>query len=139
MMATQYVIGVPAAAAVFVAAMNFVGDAIDPGTGITIHSLTFVNDPGPAIVQSRTVSAQNAIFAGWEAKISVGGKAICEGSGSWSYPAGTKAPVIDVDEWVGDVGCWDRLPVGVTMQACSEYKWGDGERTDACTLGFKKE
>ena len=139
MISSQYLVGVPMVTAGFLAAMKFVGSLVDPGSGIAVNSLTFVNAPAPAIVQDRMVYAKTALYAGWEAVLAVDGKPICEGAGSWSYPAGHKSPIILIDDWVDDKGCWERLPVGVTIQACAKYKWGDGERTEACTLGFKKE
>ncbi|MGB1390304.1 MAG: hypothetical protein ACPG61_15610 [Paracoccaceae bacterium] len=138
MISSQYFVGVPFVTAGFLAAMKFVGSLVDPGTAIVIHSLTFTNDPEPAIVQDRTVLAKNALFAGWSAEITANGELECEGGGSWSYSAGHKTPTLPIDAWVGERGCWDKLPVDVSLQACATYRWGDGEHTKACALAFRK-
>jgi len=138
MIYSQYFLGAPFVAAIGLAAMNFVEETIDPGPGIVVHSLIFSNDPTPQIIQDRTVYAQNKIIATWSAKITAAGAEACDGAGSWGYPAGHKTPAMGVDEWVGESGCWGRLPVDVTLQACAVYEWGDGQRTEACSLGFRK-
>lgn len=138
MIYSQYFLGAPLLAAIGLGAMNFVEETIDPGPGIVVHSLTFTNDPSPAIVQDRTVYAQSKIIATWVAKITAGGAEVCEGHGAWPYPAGRKTPTMKIDEWVGESGCWGRLPVDVTLQACAVYEWGDGKKTEACSLGFRK-
>ena len=138
MMWSQYVLGVPALTAAGLAALKFVTAAVVPMSGIEVHSLAFVNDPTPAIVQDRTVHASSRLVAIWSAQITADGVHVCDGSGSWPYPAGHKAPTIALNEWVGHEGCWERLPVNVTLQACAKYEWGDGQSTEACTLGFRK-
>ena len=139
MMWSQYILGVPALTAAGLAALKFVTAAVVPVSGIEVHSLTFTNDPRPAIVQDRTVHASSRLVAKWSAQITSNGDLICVGGDYWPYPAGHETPTIDVDEWVGDSGCWARLPVNVTLQACAKYEWGDGESTAACTIGFRKE
>ncbi|WP_439150786.1 hypothetical protein [Sulfitobacter sp.] len=136
---SQYIVGVPVLTAAFLGAMEFFGSVIDPGVGIEIHSLTFTNAPRPVIVQDRTVVAEHTLFAGWEAKITIDGKAVCDGRGAWAYAAGHITAPVPFDEWVGEQGCWEKLPKDITMQACAEYKWGDGEEEKACSIGFRKE
>lgn len=140
MMSIQWVIGVPAAGVVFAGVLKVLGSAIDPQSGIEVHSLTFTNDPAPAIVQDRTVHAANSLTAKWTTEVTVGGKVIdaCSGKGWWDYPAGRKTPIIRIDEWTGRPGCWDALPEGKTIQACAKYIWGDGDFASQCTLGFRK-
>ena len=138
MISSQTIFGVSFVGAGFLAAMKFVGGIVDPGAGITVHSLTFVDAPIPAMVQHRTVFAEKALFAGWETVVIEDGRQKCGGAGSWAYASGEASPVIPFDAWVGDTGCWERLTAGATLQACAEYNWGDGENTKACSLGFRK-
>lgn len=143
MITTQWAIAVPAAGVIIGGVMRILGSAIEPeaaSAGIVVHSLTFTNDPEPAIYQHRTVTAQNALTARWAAEIRLNGKPLeyCSGNGTWDYPAGEKTPRIQIDEWVGRDGCWDRLPAGVPLQGCAKYTWGDGQVAAQCTLGFRK-
>ena len=140
MMFTQWGLAVPVSGVALAGLLRVLGSAIAPESGIVVHSLTFTNDPNPAIVQDRTVTAGNALTAEWNAEIRVSGVAVddCKGSGFWPYPAGRKTPVIEIDEWTARAGCWDALPEGVTLQACAEYIWGDGQSARQCSLGFRK-
>jgi hypothetical protein len=130
---------------VFGAALKLTGGAIEPDPidpRIIIHSLQFTNDPEPAIRQDRTVTAKKKLTARWDAYISMseGGQEVrvCQGGGWWDYDGGRKAPVIPIDVWTGVDGCWASLPSSRPLQACAEYKWGDGESTTSCTITFKK-
>lgn len=140
MMTTQWAVGVPLVGAAIGAALRLLGAAVTPDASIVVHSLTFTNDPQPSIYQHRTVTADNALTARWAAEIRVNGiaKDYCKGGGTWDYPAGEKNPKFDIDDWVGNVGCWDKLPAGVPLQACAKYTWGDGQVATQCTIGFRK-
>lgn len=138
MMYTPYVIGIPFITALGVAGLQIATETLNPKSGIEIHSLNFTNAPEPSISQNRTVYAKNKIVAQWSATIRAEGEFVCKGGGAWNYPAGTASPIIPIDQWVGEAGCWESLPVDVTLQACAKYEWGDGVFTEACTLGFRK-
>lgn len=140
MITSQWAIAVPAAGFLLAGVLRVVGTIIEPASGIEVHSLTFTNDPAPAIVQDRTVHAANSLTAKWTTEVTAGGKVVdmCAGKGWWDYPAGRKTPVIPFDEWTGSPGCWDALPYGVTLQACAKYTWSDGDFATQCTLGFRK-
>ena len=121
--------------------MRLVASSLDPDIGIIIHSLTFTNDPRPSIIQDRTVTAQNALTASWYAEITANGVVVpaCVGASVLAYPAGHKQPVLPINEWVGNGKCWDALPVGVPLQGCASYTWGDDVSAYQCTLTFRKD
>ena len=135
---SQYILGVPFLVGIGLAALDVATEYVHPTVGIEVHQLQFTNADGPAIAQSRTVHAQSKIVAQWSAVIREDGEIACKGGGSWNYPAGTASPVIPIDDWVGDKGCWERLRPDAILQACAKYEWGDGEHSEACTLGFRK-
>lgn len=139
MIYSQWLLGVPFITTVGVAGLQVLTSMIVPPSGIVINSLTFTNAPQPTIIQDRHIKAKNKILAQWTASIVLDGDEVCHGSGSWNYPAGDVAVPIEFDRWVGDKGCWNSLPVNVTLQACAKYEWGDGENAEACSFGFMKE
>jgi hypothetical protein len=124
---------------------NWAFDEQPASAGIIIHSLTYINHDKPIVVQDRTITASNSLVANWKAYVRLENDPIgmefndriCKGSGWWNYSGGHKSAIIDFDDWVGDVGCFERLPRGQNMQICASYFWGDGEKTQQCSNGFK--
>ena len=110
----------------------------------TIHvsELEFVMDPldGPAIRQVREVNGRRPVAAIWTATVSREDtdEVVCKGSGHFRYPVGLRAPVLPLDQWVGDEGCWSRLPQGTLLQACAEYEVGDRSPDTACSTLFAR-
>lgn len=139
MIYSQWFLGVPVITTLGVGMLQVVTSMVVPPSGIVVNSLTFTNAPTPTIIQDREIKAKNKILAQWSASIVSDGEEVCHGSGSWNYPSGSAAIPIEFDEWVGEEGCWNSLPVNVTLQACAKYEWGDGEDTEACSFGFRKE
>ena len=122
------------------------GKAITPNitpAGITIHSLTFTNDPEPGIIQDRTVDAEKGLLARWDAYISQSANGsevkMCQGGGWWNYQGGRITPNLSIDKWTGVKGCWASLPIGEPLQACAVYSWGDQTEARACSAKFRKE
>ena len=129
--------------AVFAGAFQLLGVATEPEPYITVESLDFASSPaGPEIIQTRTVTAQDALVAQWTAKIITndeGGEVtLCEGAGSFKYATGTKSPAIPLNEWVGQEGCWESLPYFLPVQAEAVYEWGDGKSTEQTSLLFRR-
>lgn len=113
----------------------------DDRARIDIVSLEFVADPVPSIRQSRVVYGRKAVAAVWEAEINdptTGRGTICSGRGGWEYTTGLREPLLAIDDWAGDPGCWDRLPFDVVLQACAEYLVADNDPERECSLGFVK-
>lgn len=128
--------------AVTVSASMF-ADVVSPPVGIQVHELAFdVSPDGPYIAQNRTVTANNQLIAVYDTTVSVvtpeGVTPICKGGDYWPYTPGTATARIPFDEWANDNGCYNRLPEHKALIACAVYKWGDGQRTEKCTLGFRK-
>jgi hypothetical protein len=113
--------------------------------GIVVHSLTYVNDGKPVIVQDRTVTAEHSLVANWTAYVrgesdpieAPESERICHGSGWWNYSSSRKSAIIEFDDWVGEIGCFDKLPRSEVIQVCATYSWGDGSKTQQCSNGFK--
>jgi hypothetical protein len=110
--------------------------------GIHVSELEFIIDPveGAAIRQVRNVEGRRPVAAIWTASVTRqdNDEVICKGSGHFRYPVGARSPVLPLDQWVGDQGCWARLPEGVPLQACAEYEVGDQMPDTACSTIFAK-
>ena len=143
MMFSQTAFGVGVFAVVGAAVFNLVGDLTAPPPPeepkIIVHSLKYsVVNGEPTVTQHRTVTAENAILARWEAKVLQSGEIVCEGSGVWEYASGEQTATLEFDRWVGEEGCFAKLKPGVKYQLAAEYKWGDGKKASQTSLGFTK-
>lgn len=123
--------------------VNAVSDVILPPVGIEVHRLAFDQSDEPMMIQERTVTARSLLTAVFTATVSTsdasGLSEVCSGGSWWDYRPGLAAAKIPFDEWVADEGCYDRLPESVTLIACAEWRWGDGNSEKQCTLGFRKK
>ncbi len=142
-MMTNYLIAVPIAGLMLGGVLKLAGGAIEPKSGIEIHSLTFTNNPQPSIIQDRTVIAANRLTARWDAYITFesDGETVqtCKGGGWWDYKGGHLMPVIEIDQWTGYEGCWASLPKDIELKGCASYAWGDGQHTFKCSQTFRKQ
>lgn len=112
------------------------------GASIIISDLSFEVDPleGPAIRQVRTVRGARPVAAIWTASLRRADTdaVICSGQGHFRYPPGLRSPVLPIDRWVGEEGCWDKVPLGAPLQACAEYEVADNEPVTACSTIFTR-
>lgn len=133
MMNTQAIFGSAVLALVVGSGLNGVGSIVADNPNIEVHSLTYIKDQGlPYVVQDRTVGGPGAVLVGfWDAEVfKIEGPRltlVCEGSGGWPYQTGRKAAKIAFDEWVGEVGCYEKLGDGDKIILSATYTWGAGE------------
>lgn len=121
--------------------LALIGKVTAPEAHITVHDLSYRDDPFPAVVQDRTVYSSGKLVASWKAQVQVLDELewvpICSGSGFWEYDGGHKVFPIPFDEWVGDKGCFLKAATYDNVRVCAIYEWGDVGRERKCSAPFK--
>lgn len=94
---------------------------------MTVESLAYLPD-SQRMLQERTVKLRNPEL-GWTAQIHELGSShqtlLCQGDGQFVYAKGNKRFSMEIDRWVGEDGCQDKMkPGGIYIaRATWTYDW----------------
>jgi len=141
-MSIQTVFGTGVMAILFAGVFRVLGFATDDPTYIEVHSLDYSVDGGiPYITQSRTVSVDGPLLiAKWEAWVYLieGTELveICSGGDGADYTKGFLDHKMTFDYWVGESGCFDKIPDKSLVKIKARHTWGEGYHREKTSERF---